>query len=117
MEDELRRKLRKTLDAGITEEEQVVYFLVESRKLMDRQPSLTHSTFRMFANWAAHVELSVPSKPLAALLQAFEAEYVEETINGRRWRTTEYETFRILRTSMQEFLTNAGLPTGLVGDD
>ena len=60
MEDELLRKIREQLEQGISTECQVVYLLVEIRKLLDRKRTdcAQYGSLRLYCNWAVHVELS-----------------------------------------------------------
>ena len=66
MEDELRQKINRELAEPITSERQVVYLLVEIRKLMDRldqtagraAPDPKFRALRFLCNWIAHTDLS-----------------------------------------------------------
>jgi hypothetical protein len=59
MKDELLQKIEAELVQPITSERQVVYILVEIRKLLDREnvPKADCSHLRMLCNWAVHIEL------------------------------------------------------------
>ena len=50
MKDEILRKIQYVLDRRITNEQQVVYLMVELRKLMDRD-GYKDSVVRTFCNW------------------------------------------------------------------
>lgn len=56
MRDELLRKIQQVLGRRITNEMQVVYLLVELRKLMDRE-AYKDAVLRMFCNWVVHTSL------------------------------------------------------------
>lgn len=56
LKDALIRKIQHVLDRRITNEMQVVYLLVELRKLMD-QEAYQDPILRMFCNWAVHTSL------------------------------------------------------------
>src|SRR2546422_11205054 len=60
MEIALLRKIREQLERGISTECQVVYLLVEIRKLLDRERTsgAQYGSLRLYCNWAVHVELS-----------------------------------------------------------
>lgn len=62
MEDQLKRKIREEMDRGIKTECQVVYLLVEVRKLMDRDKKTTepYNSVRLYTDWAVHVGLAGP---------------------------------------------------------
>src|SRR5690349_10288326 len=99
MLDALQGKLDSLLAAGLTDEVRVLYFFVEGRKMLDRRPSYKNPEFRMFANWAAHIELAHNRVPHRKLLQAFEQEYLQVIRNGQKWATTPYENLSVLKTS------------------
>jgi hypothetical protein len=58
--DEILRKLEAELNLPLESERQVVYLLVEIRKLMDRDgvPDTKYQQLRLFCNWAVHADLS-----------------------------------------------------------
>jgi hypothetical protein len=58
MKDELIRKIQDVLGRRITNEKQVVYLLVELRKLMDRD-NYKNPVLRTFSNWVVHTSLEV----------------------------------------------------------
>jgi hypothetical protein len=70
MLDALQGKLDRLLAAGLTDEVRVLYFFIEGRKMLDRKPSYGNPDFRMFANWAAHIELAHNRAPHRKLLRA-----------------------------------------------
>jgi hypothetical protein len=116
MLDALQQKLDRLLTAGLTDEIRVLYFFVEGRKMLDRKPSYSNADFRMFANWAAHIELAHNRAPHRKLLRAFEQEYVQVSQNGQKWATTAYENLSVLRTSVLDFLREFSLPDARLQD-
>ena len=56
MRDELCLKIQRLLDRKIRNEMQVVYLLVELRKLMDRE-QYKDPILRTFSNWVVHTSL------------------------------------------------------------
>jgi len=62
MEDQILRKIRAELKRGITEECQVVYLLVEIRKLLDRdgKNAEPYNSLRLYSDWAVHFSLWGP---------------------------------------------------------
>jgi hypothetical protein len=116
MLDALQQKLDSLLAAGLTDEIRVLYFFVEGRKLLDRKPSYSNADFRMFANWAAHIELAHNRAPHWKLLRAFEQEYVQVIQNGQKWTTTAYENLSVLRSSVLDFLREFSLPDARLQD-
>jgi hypothetical protein len=100
MLDALQGKLDRLLVAGMNDEVRVLYFFVEGRKMLDRKPSYRNTDFRMFANWAAHIELAHNRAPHRKLLLSFEQEYLQVIQNGQKWATTPYENLSVLKTSV-----------------
>jgi hypothetical protein len=71
MTDELLRKIQHVLDRRITNEKQVVYLMVELRKLMDRE-KYNDPVLRTFGNWIVHTSLSYPREGSTFLLDEFD---------------------------------------------
>lgn len=71
MKDELLRKIQHVLDRRITNEKQVVYLMVELRKLMDRE-KYKDPVLRTFGNWVVHTSLSYPKEGSTFLLNEFD---------------------------------------------
>lgn len=111
MLDALQTKLDRLLTDGLFDEVRVLYFFVEGRKMLDRRPAYNNPEFRMFANWAAHIELAHNRAPHHRLLRAFEQEYLEVIQNGKKWITTPYEDLSALKTCVFDFLREFSLPS------
>lgn len=60
MEDAIREKLFKLLSRGIKEESDVVYMLVEIRKLYERRNAKLPPYLALFCDWAVHAKLERP---------------------------------------------------------
>jgi hypothetical protein len=116
MLDALQGKLNRLLAAGLIDEVRVLYFFVEGRKMLDRNPSYTNPDFRMFANWVAHIELAHNRAPHRKLLRAFEQEYLHVVQNGQKWTTTPYENLSVLKTCVLDFLREFSLPAASLQD-
>lgn len=116
MLDALQGKLDRLLAAGLTDEVRVLYFFIEGRKMLDRKPSYSNPDFRMFANWAAHIELAHNRASHRKLLRAFELEYLQVIQNGQKWTTTPYENLSVLKTSVLDFLREFSLPDARLQD-
>lgn len=71
MKDEVLRKLQRLLDRPITNEMQVVYLLVELRKLMDLE-AYQDKMLRMFCNWVVHTSLDRPGDGSTLILREFD---------------------------------------------
>jgi len=76
MTDELLRKLQELLKRRITNEKQVVYLMVELRKLMDRE-KYKDPVLRTFSNWVVHTDLTYPQEGSAFILKEFDHQMVE----------------------------------------
>jgi hypothetical protein len=72
MKDELRSKIQAIVDRKIRKEMQVVYLLVEARKLMDRE-SYTDPVLRTFSNWVVHTSLENRADGSTLILKQFDS--------------------------------------------
>ena len=63
MKAQIVRKIRAELTRGITSECQVVYLLVQIRKLMDTDKSKEeqYRSLKMYSDWVVHIKLSGPT--------------------------------------------------------
>jgi hypothetical protein len=66
MENEIAGKIAKLLETGITSEPQAVYFMVEVRKLLDKDRELRDPkgaepfpSIRLYSDWTVHVSLTL----------------------------------------------------------
>src|ERR1017187_5768440 len=71
MTDELLDKIQRLLHRQIRNEMQVVYLLVELRKLMDRDNYLD-PLLRTFTNWVVHTGLETPREGSTLILTEFD---------------------------------------------
>ena len=71
MTDELLRKIQHVLDRRITNEMQVVYLLVELRKLIDRG-GYKDPVLRTFSNWVVHTSLENRADGSTLILSEFD---------------------------------------------
>ena len=116
MIDELERKLTIELQEAVTSERQVVYILVQMRKLMDRTAeelnSPSYPTLRLYCNWVAHIGLSFgEARTLVAqandLYPRLMAENTSPTEKAGFWETY---TFAALRADIDRFILTHRLP-------
>jgi hypothetical protein len=82
MKDELLRKVQHVLDRRTTREMQVVYLLVELRKLMDRD-DYKDPVLRMFSNWVVHTSLDKRAEGSTFILSEFD-HYIAELRERKR---------------------------------
>lgn len=86
MEDQLIEKIRGEMDRGINSECQVVYLLVEIRKLMDRDKtaSMPYNSLRIYSDWAVHVGLSGPqAQDIVKRADAFYPKLMNDTVSNQ----------------------------------
>ena len=84
MEDQIVAKLRSELERGITTECQVVYVLVEIRKLLDRDTKNAppYNSLRLYSNWVVHVELTgLQAQNVVKRADAFYPKIMAGTLN------------------------------------
>jgi hypothetical protein len=72
MKDELCSKIQAIVDRKIRKEMQVVYLLVEARKLMDRE-NYTAPVLRTFSNWVVHTSLENRADGSTLILKQFDS--------------------------------------------
>jgi hypothetical protein len=82
MKDELLRKIQHVLERRITNEKQVVYLLVELRKLMDRD-DYKDPVLRTFSNWVVHTSLENRAEGSTFILSQFD-HFMGELIEHKR---------------------------------
>jgi hypothetical protein len=76
MKDELIQKIQVVLAKRITNEKQVVYLLVEVRKLMDRD-GYQDPILRTFSNWIVHTSLENRAEGSSFILGEFDHFFTE----------------------------------------
>ena len=72
MKDELCSKIQAIVDRKIRKQMQVVYPLVEARKLMDRE-NYTDPVLRTFSNWVVHTGLENRADGSTLILKQFDS--------------------------------------------
>jgi hypothetical protein len=118
MESAIAEKLRRLLERGITTESDVVYFLVEIRKLMDLRTDLeNHSaerygSLRLYCNWVAHTDLS--NSQAKEIVKKADAAY-PKLLDGTLTETEKDDFRRVFnldsfRAELSEFLRQYHLP-------
>jgi hypothetical protein len=118
MRDQIIKKLQHELAEELVKESQVVYVLVEVRKLLDHsssiQPTNEFKALRMFCDWVVHVSLTGYGK--GSILDDFDNAYAEH----RKWRemekTHDAYSLKALRDELRQFARVKDLPTGFVDD-
>jgi hypothetical protein len=82
MERDIAVKLTKELDQPITSERQVVYILVELRKLLEKRDALDHyRNLKTCCDWAVHPKLNLASaQAITKLFDEYEAKHRLESV-------------------------------------
>jgi hypothetical protein len=122
MEEQIVRKLREALRDEIKKEKDVVYILVESRKLLeDTKPGQPHFALKLYCHWALHVDLAGRDTTLPFL------ERVDSFVAGVLANNTniveEHRMFRefifldTFREQFKHFLASYGLPTAVCDEN
>jgi hypothetical protein len=118
MESAIVQKIRTLLQRGIATESEVVYFLVEIRKLMDMQAGRKdraaekYASLRLYCNWVAHTDLS--NTQAREIVKQADAAY-PKLLDGTLTETEKNEFRRIFdlnsfREDLSEFLRHCRLP-------
>src|SRR5947209_10607472 len=113
MKDELLKKIERTLNEGISTEKDVVYFLVEVRKLMDRE-RYEDSVIRSFTNWIVHIELGQEREGTTDLLKEFDEVVRMRKEENKGSLCPPHCSFETFRRNLGGLLETSGLPSKLV---
>lgn len=99
MRDELCFKIQKLLDRKIRNEMQVVYLLVELRKLMDRE-NYKDPVLRTFSNWVVHTSLENKAEGSTLILKQFDSFMVELYERKRMFQDREHISLGSFREAL-----------------
>jgi len=117
-------KLQKELQTEITSERQVVYVLVEIRKLIDSETDPnSYVTLKIYCDWAVHTELTKANRirPIMSLVDNDIFECFDP--NGHGSSVEDHEKLQALlyldalRSDLLNFLRANNLPTAIADDD
>jgi hypothetical protein len=115
MKDELVRKIQHVLDRPITNEMQVVYLLVEMRKLMDRE-AYKDQVLRMFCNWIVHTSLENRAEGSTLILREFDDLMTRIFERKERLPHFEHVSFRAFREALMRCFESFGLSAKFIKD-
>lgn len=110
MQQELETKLRDFLTKKIDGEDQVVYIMVELRKLIDRVDPKGKKWFglKLYCNWVVHTSLE---RGLAVgILKQFESHFLKLKKFNEREANKEFVGFEFLRILLCKFCDEYNLP-------
>lgn len=115
MKDEIIEKIRGVLDRPFTQEMQVVYLLVEVRKLILRE-KYQDGLLMTFCNWAVHEELTLPRPGPTLVLKELE-ELVARAEEGKEpSKPLEQVSGAGFRESLTRFFATFDLPQELTNN-
>jgi hypothetical protein len=115
MKDELIQKIQNVLNKRINTEAQVVYLLVEVRKLMDRD-QYKDSVLRTFSNWIVHTSLDNPSEGSAFILGEFDHLFAELHERQKKTDQLTHISLGAFREALAQFFAHYGLTTRLLAN-
>jgi len=120
MENQIIMKIRSEMDHVTKSECQVVYLLVEIRKLMDRDKKATepYNSLRLYSDWAVHVGLAGPqAQDIVKKADAFYPKLMDGTATAEEkadfkkiflLNTFRSELDHFLQDHVQRSFSNAG---------
>ncbi|KAA6457553.1 hypothetical protein DYQ86_22250 [Acidobacteria bacterium AB60] len=122
MQGDIVGKLNRELHEPIRQERQVVYFLVEARKLLEQQDVLGNfNDFKLCSDWAVHPKLRGPAaQQILAYFNAFEVEHVKSGVTLHEFQPKPLKDFLSLtsfRAEMMAGLEPYGVEVGRIATD
>jgi hypothetical protein len=115
MKDELLTKLQGVLDQQITTEMQVVYLLVELRKLMDRV-TYKDPVLRTLCNWVVHSSLEQPGEGSRLVLTEIDDQMVRVLEHNGSVPSFEHLSFGAFRSALGQCFETFGLSAKFIKD-
>lgn len=122
MRDEIAAKLSYELDKEIQSERQVVYILVETRKLLEREDALTaYRALKLCSDWAVHPKLC--GTDAQEILRRFDAYEVEFQKSGKTLAEFqpgplhEFLSLAKFRTELMQALSRYGVHAAPLASD
>ena len=106
MKQDITAKLNLELDREILSESQVVYILVEARKLLEQQNTLGNfRAFKLCCDWAVHPKLRGPDAQIVLKhFDAYETEYQNSGITMAEFRLEPLHGFMSYTRFRAEFI-------------
>lgn len=120
MRPEILAKLLKLLSQALpfTEECQVIYLLVEIRKILDHENSSSFPILRFYADWSVHTEKDRITPQIRAIIEGIRDKIIERQ-NNRTFVDPKPELIPFvsmdqLKTEMDQFLQGHSMPGTLI---
>jgi hypothetical protein len=122
MKSDIVGKLSRELEDEIVSERQVVYILVETRKLLEQQTRLDDfRTLTLCSNWTVHPKLDrKDSQEVLKYFDAYEAEYQNSRLTVAEFQHQQlhdFMTFKSFRSELFEALSSYGVETSALTED
>jgi hypothetical protein len=108
MRGDIVEKLNAELAQPIRSELQVVYILVEARKLLEQQGTLdAFRGFKLCGDWAVHPKLRGPdAQQILIFFNAYEAEYAKSGVTVAEFQTRPVQDFLSLKSFREEMIAS-----------
>lgn len=122
MRHDIATKLNREFDEDIVSERQVVYILVEARKLLEQQKTLqSFPALKLCSDWAVHPKLDRSDAQLVlGYFDAYELEYQKSGITMAEFRLEPLHNFMShegFRTELVQALAPHGVNVERLGAD
>jgi hypothetical protein len=106
MKEDIAAKLNRELGQEIVSERQVVYILVEARKLLEQQKTLDNfRALKLCSDWAVHPKLKGPdSQAVLRHFDAYEAEYRRTGVTMAEYQLEPLRDFLSHKRFRAEFI-------------
>ncbi len=108
MRRDIVEKLNRELTRPIRSELQVIYILVEARKLLEQQGTLeTFRGFKLCGDWAVHPKLRGPdAQQILMFFNTYEAEYTKTGVTMAEFQTQPLQDFLSLKSFREEIMAS-----------
>jgi hypothetical protein len=127
MRNEIAEKLNKHIKAGVASEKDIVYLMVEVRKILEHTKSVVgkYPILAFYTNWIVHTRLTKPhpgrkeilqNANVVAFLSRMRFDKDSETFI-KRHHIPKAISFLPLRGEMQSFLIENGIATDVVDNE
>jgi hypothetical protein len=104
-----------------TEESQVVYLLVEIRKILDRDNNHKYPLLRFYCDWSVHTEKDRITKEMRGIMAEIYADVANQIIQHplpvtKKTKVISFMYMEDLQVELQQFLKEYSLPDSLTSN-
>jgi hypothetical protein len=114
VEDHIVEKIQREIELGIITESQAVYFLVEIRKLLDRDrvASKPYDSIRLYSDWVVHVDLKGPrAQEIVKTADTLYPKLITETLSdSEKTQFLKLFSLNAFREELEQFLKTKDIP-------